>query len=206
MTLPPGFARLAINPIPTGSPTVTRTIGIVAVARLAAIAAWAEVTTMALTGRPTSSTARFASRSTPPLREAILDGEVLSFRVSELSEPFPKSCDEVGVGGLTGQTEPADPSDPRRLSPCGNRRSEEREGEGQSSQRPSASHLVTVPQPSSRSPTSALTGRGERMRASGPVERVVRLRRTPPARRGRHPTARNERVGESRFPLPPRSP
>ena len=38
MTLPPGRARLAMSPSPTGSPTLTMTMGIVPVAFLAATA------------------------------------------------------------------------------------------------------------------------------------------------------------------------
>src|SRR5687767_1707578 len=39
VTLPPGRERLATNPLPTGSPTETTTIGIVRVARFTANAA-----------------------------------------------------------------------------------------------------------------------------------------------------------------------
>ncbi len=54
------------QPVPTGSPTVSMTIGMVLVACLAAVATWLPTTTMASTGRFTRSTARLDSRSVRP--------------------------------------------------------------------------------------------------------------------------------------------
>ena len=77
MTLPPGLARLVINPVPTGLLTVyhddrdRRGRGV-----------WPqslpgiEVTTMAFTGRPDQLDRQVCQPLNPPLREAILDGEV----------------------------------------------------------------------------------------------------------------------------------
>jgi len=63
VALPPGRARLATNPSPTGSAGTTNTIGIVAVARPAAVAAAGPIAAITLTRRRTRSAARFASRS-----------------------------------------------------------------------------------------------------------------------------------------------
>ena len=64
VTLPPGRARLATTPCRTRSMAAApMTIGIVAVARLAATAAGPPSVTMMSTGRPTSSAASAGSRS-----------------------------------------------------------------------------------------------------------------------------------------------
>jgi len=62
---PPGWARLAMSPEPTGSPA-NITIGIVAVARLAARDGWVPNATIILTLSCTSSAARPGSRSRFP--------------------------------------------------------------------------------------------------------------------------------------------
>src|SRR5262245_11033741 len=60
---PPGRARLAMRPRPTGSPTNVKTIGVWAVAFLAAGAASAPWVTRTSTFSPTSSAARVGSLS-----------------------------------------------------------------------------------------------------------------------------------------------
>ena len=70
VTLPPGRLRLATRPRSTGSSVNSETIGIVAVAALAAIAEGSPPTeTSALTGRRTSSAASTGSRSYSPNAE-----------------------------------------------------------------------------------------------------------------------------------------
>jgi hypothetical protein len=61
--LPPGRARLETRPIPTGSPTPVKTIGIVEVAVFAARAAACPAGTITSTSRPTKSAANAGSRS-----------------------------------------------------------------------------------------------------------------------------------------------
>jgi len=63
---PPGRARLATNPIATGSPTDPITMGIVSVAPFAAWIAFGPAVTMTFTFRRTSSAARPGSRSYCP--------------------------------------------------------------------------------------------------------------------------------------------
>jgi hypothetical protein len=60
---PFGLPRLATSPSFTGSPPVLNTIGIVAVAALAARAAVMPLATSTVTGRPTSSAASAGNRS-----------------------------------------------------------------------------------------------------------------------------------------------
>jgi hypothetical protein len=52
VTLPPGRAKLATSPLPNGSPAATITIGIVAVARLAASGASVPKVTVTFTRGP----------------------------------------------------------------------------------------------------------------------------------------------------------
>jgi antitoxin (DNA-binding transcriptional repressor) of toxin-antitoxin stability system len=64
--LPPGRAKLAINPARTGSPIEIMTIGIVVVAICAARAAVEPNSTMTSTGMPASSLAACTSRAGSP--------------------------------------------------------------------------------------------------------------------------------------------
>src|SRR5262249_26495811 len=67
VTFPPGRARLAMSPVPTGSRTKIMTRGIVSVAFLAAVAPCAPAdATIRSTLSRTSSAARSGSRSTRP--------------------------------------------------------------------------------------------------------------------------------------------
>jgi hypothetical protein len=63
---PPGRARLATKPVPTGSALTAMTIGIDVVASLAAWLTGVEVVTIRSTGRRTNSAASAGSRSTWP--------------------------------------------------------------------------------------------------------------------------------------------
>lgn len=63
VTFPPGRARLATNPVPTGSPTTTVTIGMVLVTFFAARAAAVPGATIRSTLRLTSSVASARYRS-----------------------------------------------------------------------------------------------------------------------------------------------
>ena len=66
MTLPPGRARFATRPAPTGSPAAAKTIGMAEVARLAARVGGVEYVTMTSTLRRTNSAAISAARSLRP--------------------------------------------------------------------------------------------------------------------------------------------
>src|SRR6266446_2796379 len=66
VTLPPGRARLATRPVPTGSPAVAKTIGMTDVACFAATTAAVPAVTMTLTLSRTNSAAISAKRSLRP--------------------------------------------------------------------------------------------------------------------------------------------
>ena len=67
MTLPPGRARLSINPAPTGFPALTMTMGIPVVASRAAMLAATATATITSTLSATNSRASPGRRSnTPP--------------------------------------------------------------------------------------------------------------------------------------------
>ena len=68
--LPPGFAKLAANPLPTGSETAANTIGIVRVAACNAAVAGVVIATNTSAFRPTSSFATSCIRSTLPAPQA----------------------------------------------------------------------------------------------------------------------------------------
>jgi hypothetical protein len=68
VTLPPGFARLAIIPVATASPLIAITMGIVAVAIMAARVPGVPHVTINSTWSRTSSAATSASRSRKPMR------------------------------------------------------------------------------------------------------------------------------------------
>ncbi len=66
VTFPPGRAKLATSPVPTGSVTCTMTIGTVLVARFATRAAGKPTATITSTLRPTNSAASSGSGSILP--------------------------------------------------------------------------------------------------------------------------------------------
>src|SRR5262245_17186935 len=72
VTLPPGRLRLETRPSSTGSAPVANTIGIVAVAALAASAAGGPNVRMRATGSATSAAANAGSRSKRPSAERYL--------------------------------------------------------------------------------------------------------------------------------------
>ena len=76
VTLPPGRARLATRPSPTGSTLLVTTIGIVVVAFLAADAAGPDVTTIRSTLSRTKSAASKGRRIKLLLGKPVLDGEI----------------------------------------------------------------------------------------------------------------------------------
>jgi hypothetical protein len=73
--LPPGRAKLAITPAPTGSVCAANTIGMVVVACFAAMTGADAHVTMTSTLSPTNSAAISAKRSLRPSAQRILDGD-----------------------------------------------------------------------------------------------------------------------------------
>ena len=94
MTLPPGRARLATKPEPTGSPAFAITMGMVVVALLAANAGGSPVITIRSTLRRTKSAASSGSRSAFSSAESVLDGDILSLNPSKLAQLLSKRLQE----------------------------------------------------------------------------------------------------------------
>src|SRR5262245_39462466 len=93
VTLPRGRARLATKPAPTGSAALVITMGLVAVALLAADAAAVPVTTIRSTLRRTRSAA-CSCRRRLLLGKSVLDDDILSLDPSKLAHLLPKRIQE----------------------------------------------------------------------------------------------------------------
>jgi len=88
VTLPPGQFRLATRPDRTGSPPVVKTIGIVAVAALAAETAAKPGTTMTATRRRTNSAANSGIRSNALRAKRYFNGDVAAIHEAGFAEAF----------------------------------------------------------------------------------------------------------------------
>ena len=95
VALPPGRARLATRPSLTGSSAARKTIGIVVVAALAAIAAAVPMAAITATCRRTNSAASAGSRSILILRPAVFDRYVLALDIAGLLQALAKSAQTV---------------------------------------------------------------------------------------------------------------
>ena len=96
VTLPPGRARLATRPAPTGSPAIAITMGIVVVARLAANAGGVvrhDQINLRRTSPPQAQAGPFA------LSKPVLDGNVLSLDPSKLAQLLPERIHENRATG-----------------------------------------------------------------------------------------------------------
>src|SRR5262245_33250489 len=99
---PPGRARLATNPLPTGSLSCAMTMGIVTVASLAARVDGGPFATMMSTfeshefGRERGETVEFS------LRVSILNDDISPLHVAKLAEALPECLDAVRDTGKGG--------------------------------------------------------------------------------------------------------
>jgi hypothetical protein len=98
--LPPGWAKLATSPLPTGSPAAIMTIGIVEVARLAASGASVPAVMITSTLRLISSAANLGSRSS-------LSSAYLRSNVRFLPSKYPSARRASTTTGVVGVGEPA---------------------------------------------------------------------------------------------------
>src|SRR5262245_20466657 len=113
VTFPPGRARLAMSPVPTGSRTAIMTIGIVPVAFLAAVTPCVPHDTMRVTLSRTSSAAKSGSRSTRP---SAYRSSMTIFWPSthpSLAQPLPERVEQ---GRPIGRGRQAKKTYPRHLS------------------------------------------------------------------------------------------
>ena len=86
-TLAPGRARLATSPAPKGSPTLTKTIGIVLVAFLAASDACVTTETMMSTFELDQLRRKRAQPIKLPIGKSILDDDVAPLDITKLAKP-----------------------------------------------------------------------------------------------------------------------
>ena len=131
---PPGRARLATNPLATGSLSLVMTMGIVTVAALAGRVADGPAVTMTSTLRRTSSAASEGRRSSCPSADRHSMTMVFPLHVPQLAQALPE-C--LGAGRHHGQgdsREESYPGDLRWLLRLGGERRGE-EGEDQASAR-----------------------------------------------------------------------
>jgi hypothetical protein len=98
VTLPPGRARVAIKPVPTGSPEVVITMGMKVVAPFAADGGGPPEVTIRSTLSRTRSAASSGRRSRS-LRESVLDGNILSLDPSKLFQLLPERVHEDRAAG-----------------------------------------------------------------------------------------------------------
>src|SRR5215475_8703118 len=88
VVFPPGCAKLATKPLPTGSVAYAMTMGIVLVACCSGRMAADNPVTMMSTFKRTSSAATSGNRSISSLGRAPLDDEILAFHIAELTHPL----------------------------------------------------------------------------------------------------------------------
>jgi len=98
---PPGLAKLATNPLETGSLIEAKTMGIVLDAFLIARIAGVVGATMRSTFRWTSSAANSVVRSCLPSDISIFNDNVLALYVAEITEPVTKRVD-AGLVSASG--------------------------------------------------------------------------------------------------------
>jgi hypothetical protein len=95
VTLPPGRLILAITPVFIGSPPNMETIGIVAVAALAARGGPPPLT-ITLTFRPTRSAAERRQLLVPPFGPPVLHANVLVLNISEFIQSWRNAATRYG--------------------------------------------------------------------------------------------------------------
>lgn len=108
MTLPPGRAKLAISPLPTGSPAATITIGIVVVARLVASGASVPGATITSACGVDQLCGNLGQPIEPVIRVPALEYEVLAFNQSELAKVIAENIVQRGHLSRTSGEEDAD--------------------------------------------------------------------------------------------------
>ena len=94
VTLPPGRARLAAKPAPTGSAAFVITMGMVVVAPFAANACGSPVVTIKSTLRRTRSAASSGRRSCFCFGKPVLEGDILSLDPTKLAQLLPERVHE----------------------------------------------------------------------------------------------------------------
>ena len=101
MTLPPGRLRLATRQICTGSPTIRKTTGMVAVAALAASAPAVGLVSMSATWQRTRSAAIAGSRSYWPSAQRYSGPDILMLDIAGVVQALAECAERIrAAGGL----------------------------------------------------------------------------------------------------------
>src|SRR5262245_13193771 len=119
--LPPGRARLATRPFPSGSAASAKTIGMTEVACFAATIGTVAAVTMTSTLSRTSSAASSAARELGPLCPAYLDRDVAALDPTEFVQPLDKNGQPLPLGRRRGRTQVPDGRQLRLLRARSNR-------------------------------------------------------------------------------------
>ena len=90
VTFPPGRARLATNPVATGSATDGMTMGIVAVACLAATSPWCSLGHDDINLETNQLGRQFGESLVLSLSPTEFDGEVLAFDIAQIAQARPQ--------------------------------------------------------------------------------------------------------------------
>ena len=98
VTLPPGRARLATRPLPTGSPAIAKTIGMTEVACFAAIDRRGPARDDDIDLEPDELGRDLGEALAASLRPAILDRDGATLDPAEFAQPLHKSGDPCGSG------------------------------------------------------------------------------------------------------------
>src|SRR5262249_28676923 len=114
---PPGRVRFAMSPIPTGSPTAIMTIGIVSVARLAAVAPWSRVSHDDIHLKSGQLGREVGQSLEPAICKSIVNDKILALNPSTFTKSLAERDEaEIRRSPRPEITYPVDPSIPLRLS------------------------------------------------------------------------------------------
>ena len=105
VTLPPGRARLATKPAPTGSPTFVITMGMVVVALLAANAAGRPCDHDQINLKTNQVRRKLRQALRLSLRKSVLDGDILSLNPSKLAQLLQERLHEDRATGSSASIE-----------------------------------------------------------------------------------------------------
>ena len=99
VTLPPGRARLATKPAPTGSPALAITMGMVVVAFFAANAGWRPCDHDQINLKTNQVRRKLRQALSLLLGKPVLDGDILSLNPSKLAQLLPERVHEDRATG-----------------------------------------------------------------------------------------------------------
>ena len=112
---PPGRARLETSPVPTGSAAAANTMGIVALAFLAAKTAWLPDGDDDVNFETDQFGCKVRQPFEFPFCISVLNDNVFSFDIAKLAQPLAQCFDPGRKGGRGGRDQNSYPGNSRRL-------------------------------------------------------------------------------------------